>query len=431
MQRVNAFDWEKEFPEIFKAGGFDAVIGNPPWGASLSDVEKDYCSKKFLSFLGNHESYLFFIEKASDLLKNNGLSSYVTPDSWIKVPQAKALRRLILEKMNLVSITALPQKVFNRVSANCIIFVASKKIGIDTTLINIMLPKSYLSNIAKDIFDDSYILNTKLWHHSKDLQFQIYQKDEIAEIINRIKINCLEAINYLDVMQGIVPYSIENHSKETIEKRAFHASKKLSKEYGRWIQGKAISRYNLITDGYEYLHYGAWLHRPRKPKYFEGPRILIQEITGGHPPRISACFCDEILYHDPGIISCLNIGTPHINYILGMINSKFLSWFHRYSSPKGTRHTFPKVLIGDIRSFPIPKIELNKSNDKLRHDKMVQLVDQMLELNKQLPNAKTDHEKTLIQRQIDATDKQIDKLVYELYDLTPEEIAIVERAESN
>jgi hypothetical protein len=232
-------------------------------------------------------------------------------------------------------------------------------------------------------------------------------------------------------MQGIVPYSIENHSKETIEKRAFHASKKLSKEYGRWIQGKAISRYNLITDGYEYLHYGAWLHRPRKPKYFEGPRILIQEITGGHPPRISACFCDEILYHDPGIISCLNIGTPHINYILGMINSKFLSWFHRYSSPKGTRHTFPKVLIGDIRSFPIPKIELNKSNDKLRHDKMVQLVDQMLELNKQLPNAKTDHEKTLIQRQIDATDKQIDKLVYELYDLTPEEIAIVERAESN
>ena len=57
---------------------------------------------------------------------------------------------------------------------------------------------------------------------------------------------------------------------------------------------------------------------------------------------------------------------------------------------------------------------------------MVNLVDRMLELNKQLPKAKTDHDRTALQRQIDATDKQIDKLVYELYDLTEEEIGIVE-----
>ena len=425
-QRVNIFDWQAEFPEIFKAGGFDAVIGNPPWGASFSEEEKKYYSEKYSSFMGNHESYLFFIEKATSLLKDSGVSSYVTPDSWIKVPQAKELRRLTLEKMNLVSITTLPQKVFNKVSANCIIFVALKNLVNDVTLVNIMLPKSYLSNISKDKFDESYKVNTKFWHNSKDFQFQIYQKDEIAEIIRRIKINCSDAVNYLDVMQGIVPYSIENHSKETIEKRAFHASKQLSKEYGIWIQGRAITRYNLFTEGSEYLRYGEWLHRPRKSKYFEGPRILVQEITGGHPPRISACFCDVVLYHDPGIISCLKVGNLHTNYLLGIINSKFLSWYHRYSSPKGIRHTFPKVLIGDIRSFPIPKIELSKSTDKLHHDHMVQLVEQMLALHKQLPEAKTGHEQTMIQRRIDATDRQIDKLVYELYELTPEEIAIVE-----
>jgi hypothetical protein len=158
-QRVNVFDWQTEFSEIFKAGGFDAVIGNPPWGASLSEEEKKYYSKQYSSFMGNHESYLFFIEKATDLIKNTGISSYVTPDSWIKVPQAKELRRLILEKMNLISITTLPQKVFNKVSANCIIFVALKDSGNDITLVNIMLPKSYLSNIAKDTFDESYNLN--------------------------------------------------------------------------------------------------------------------------------------------------------------------------------------------------------------------------------------------------------------------------------
>ena len=426
-QHVNVFDWQAEFPEIFKAGRFDAVIGNPPWGAVFAQEEKEYYSKKYSSFMGNHESYLFFIEKASDLLKNTGVSSYVTPDSWIKVPQAKELRRLILEKMNLISITTLPQKVFNRVSANCIIFVTYKASDNGVTLVNIMLPKSYLSNIAKDAFDESYKVNTKLWHNSKDFQFQIYQKDEIAEIIRRIKINCSEAVNYLDVMQGIVPYSIENHSKETIEKRAFHSTKQLSEEYGIWIQGRAITRYNLFTEGCEYLRYGEWLHRPRKSKYFEGSRILIQEITGGHPPRIAACFCDVILYHDPGIISCLNVGNLHTNYLLGIINSKLLSWYHRYSSPKGIRHTFPKVLIGDIRSFPIPKIDFSESTEKKMHDWMVTLVEQMLALHKQLLEAKTGQEQTLIQRQIDATDQQIDKLVYELYELTPEEIAIVEK----
>ena len=227
--------------------------------------------------MGNHESYLFFIEKAMGLLKENGISSFVTPDSWIKVPQAKELRRLTLGKMSLVSITTLPQKVFNEVSANCLIFVAMKESGREVTFINIMLPKSSLSNIAKDEFDDSYKINTKLWHTSEDFQFQIYQKNEIAKIVRRIKVNCSDAVSYLDVMQGIVPYSIENHSKETIEKRAFHTTKPLSKEYGIWIQGRSITRYNLVTEGSEFLHYGEWLHHQRKSKYFEGARILIRK----------------------------------------------------------------------------------------------------------------------------------------------------------
>jgi len=428
MQRINAFDWKAEFSEIFKAGGFDAVIGNPPWGASLNEEEKIFYSQKYECFIGNHESYLFFIEKAICLIRNGGLCSFITPDSWIKVPQAKELRRLILEEMGLVLFTALPQKVFNKVSANCLIFLMAKATRCDATTINIMLPKSLLTNLINNEFDDNYSVNTKLWNTSEDFQFQIYQKDEIAQIIRRIKASCSEALIHLDVMQGIVPYSIENHSREIIEKRAFHAAIPISKEYGIWIQGRAITRYNLVTEGSEFLKYGEWLHRPRKSKYFKGPRILIQEITGGHPPRISACFCNSILYHDPGVISCLNIGSLHINYLLAIINSKFLSWYHRYSSPKGIRHTFPKVLIGDIRSFPIPKIDLDKSNDKFNHNKIVILVEQMLTLHKQLSDAKTAHEQTLIQRQIDATDNQIDKLVYELYSLTDEEIAIVEGA---
>ncbi len=81
-----------------------------------------------------------------------------------------------------------------------------------------------------------------------------------------------------------------------------------------------------------------------------------------------------------------------------------------------------------FKEFPIRTINFSDPADKARHDKMVALVERMLALHKQKADVKTDHEKTLIERQIEATDKQIDALVYELYGLTEEEIRIVEGA---
>jgi adenine-specific DNA-methyltransferase len=360
------------------------------------------------------------------LLRNGGLVSFVTPDSWLKVPQAKKLRQIVLDTMSISLITALPQKVFYNVSANCVVFILLKAKGPGRFLVNIFLPKSQLSDLAREKFDERYEVNSDDWKHTSDFQFQIFQKKETADIISGIQTRCSKGIDYLDVMQGIVPYSQEEHSKDAIEERRFHAPRKVSNEYGIWIQGRAISRFSLAIKDVEYLRYGPWLHRPRKPKYFEGPRILIQEITGGHPPRISACYCDTILYHDPGIISCLNVGTLPTNFLLGILNSRFLSWYHRYASPKGTRHAFPKVLIGDIRGFPIPRVDLKDPKDKTRYDNMLKLVERMLDLHRQLDKAKNPNDKTRLQREIDATDRQIDQLVYELYGLTEEEIKIVE-----
>lgn len=108
--------------------------------------------------------------------------------------------------------------------------------------------------------------------------------------------------------------------------------------------------------------------------------------------------------------------------ILGVINSRLISYLYINQVTQATKDDFPQVTIKDVLSLPFPPL----SKDTVRCDKMVSLVNQMLSLNKQLPEAKTDHEKTALQRQIDATDRQIDQLVYELYGLTEEEIKIVE-----
>jgi len=424
--KINPMNFEDAFPEVMKRGGFDAVIGNPPWGASLSAIEKKNLSQSYSCFQGNHDSYLFFIEKAGVILRNNGNTAFITPDSWIKVPQAERLRRILLSSGSITSITTLPQKVFRGVSANCLIFTFTKGRSSEKCQVNILEPKSDLSNIAQYKFDDEYRVSTAGWRISPDAQFQIFQKVGASQIVTRVCDRCTTASEFLDVMQGIVPYSKESHSREIIEKRAFHSPTRLSGEYGIWIQGRAITRYHLSLRSVEYLRYGRWLHRPRKPKYFQGSRILIQEITGGHPPSISACYCDLVLYHDPGVISCLVRGTLHLNFLLGILNSRFLSWYHHCTSPKGTRHAFPKVLIGDIRAFPMPRIQLSQPIDKARHDDIVTKVHAMLEAKKQLAKAQTDKDKTYYENKCASLDRQIDRLVYDLYGLTEDEIKIVE-----
>jgi hypothetical protein len=105
-----------------------------------------------------------------------------------------------------------------------------------------------------------------------------------------------------------------------------------------------------------------------------------------------------------------------------VLNSRLISYLYINQVTQASKDDFPQVTIKDVLSLPFPDV----SEDKARHDRMVALVDQMLSLNKKLATAKTEHDKTTLQRQIDATDHQIDKLVYELYELTDEEIKIVE-----
>jgi len=114
-------------------------------------------------------------------------------------------------------------------------------------------------------------------------------------------------------------------------------------------------------------------------------------------------------------------------YLLGLLNSKLLIFYYRQRSQE-TRDAFPQVHISALRQLPIPMTDSCNHTDKARHNRMVKLVETMLDLHKQLATTKTSHEKTAIQRQIDTTDKEIDQLVYELYDLSEEEIRIVEEA---
>ena len=142
-----------------------------------------------------------------------------------------------------------------------------------------------------------------------------------------------------------------------------------------------------------------------------------------------------IAAYDLNRLLCLNnmhvlvpINNPKMDilYFLGIINSKLLNWYYHSINPE-LGEALAEVKKTNVAKLPIFVIEFSNPSNKTRHDKMVDHVTKMLDLNKRLASARTPQEQSVLKTQIETTDKLIDRLVYELYDLTPEEIEIVSR----
>ncbi len=116
--------------------------------------------------------------------------------------------------------------------------------------------------------------------------------------------------------------------------------------------------------------------------------------------------------------------------MVGLLNSRLIRFFYEQTTAESGQRAFPQVKVSSLRRLPIRPIEFSDPADVARHDRMVELVQAMLDLHERLPEASTPRDRELLQRQIDATDRRIDQLVYELYGLTDEEIRIVEEATS-
>ena len=113
MKKINAFDWKQGFPEIFKQGGFNAVIGNPPWGASLSDEALGYLRKKHGEIIVRMiDTYMYFVHKSGELLKQQGLFGMIIPSTILNQTDMQLLREYLLKNHDLEIVINLGEKVF-------------------------------------------------------------------------------------------------------------------------------------------------------------------------------------------------------------------------------------------------------------------------------------------------------------------------------
>ena len=401
----NAMEWRFEFPEVLDDNGnyigFDIVIANPPYGVPIKGSERKIITDS-LGKVPDYEIYYLFLNLARRLIKQSGHNSQIIPNTILFNVNAQNFRKNILDSWGGIEIDDLTQyKIFSKAVVHNIIIstqkkfaereISYKKTG-ETLNINNFLAQNYITVEEEMLLE--YIKN---W----GLIFKLDQK--ILDLVSKIRNNNKVIKNiFPEISQGLIAYDkYQGQNDYTIKNRIFHTTEP-SNNVKPWLNGADISPYNVKWNGIEYINYCDKLANPRNPKFFTKERILVREITN---PKIYAGYTSDELYNDPAIINILDSKSLEfpIFCLLGILNSQLATFYHFNSSPKAMKGAFPKILVDDIKNFPLP---MNVSKEK--QDKLTNLVTQMMQLKK----VETNHSK------IQALESKIDELVFQLYDLS-------------
>lgn len=422
---INAFDWQREFAKIMSDGGFDAVIGNPPYGAVFSEVMQKHLKDKFSTFVWRGESYLLFVERAFQVLKRDGQFGYIIPDTYLNLGFTQSLRSFLLRNSFLREIVLLPSNVFEGATVDTTLLFAQKAEKNDEyneclITVKVFNKKTNIESIIDP--QREFEVGAAFWHDQQAFNVQS-DEDELA-LIKKVEADSEQLSEIADLYYGIKVFQVgkgkPSQTPEIRDAKPFTSKTRKGEDWLPFYDGKNIGRYELLWEGDNWLNYGPWLAEPRTPEIFEGKKILIRKIVG---QTLISTYVAETSYCNT-LLSVLKIKKKEYSYtyLLGVLNSKLIGWYFRKKFQINPDDTFPQILIRDILQFPLPK------KDKARHDQLVTLVERMLDLHKQKAAAQTGETRTLLERQIAATDQQIDRLVYELYELTQEEIEIVEES---
>lgn len=407
------FLWHTYFADVFEKGGFDIVIGNPPYGVSIKD---DY-RKAVVTSWGNvpdYEIYYYFIVLAAPLLKEKGIMSYIIPNTFLFNTFAKHFREMLVEKWNVLEIldcTKFP--IFeSAVVRNAINLFqkdseGSKQVGYRNTA-NVTSFSDLLEREREFMTVESLLTMNQNW----GLAFCLGAND--IKVINQISSSIDSICNHYDVSQGYIPYRksdlIKIYGKEEgeriVKERLWHSLQPLDNTYIQEIYGRDITKYSYHSTG-EYVKYGKHLACYVDLKFFNSSRLLVREITN---PQIIACLLDELFVNDPQLISVIVRDERYsLEFLWGILNSKLATYYHFHHSPKATKGAFPKILVQDIKGFPLPIASDEQISSLGKVSKKV--------LTKKKSNLSTD---------TSALENQIDFLVYHLYGLTYDEVLIVD-----
>lgn len=473
LESNHPFEWRFEFPEILDDDGnfkgFDLIIGNPPYIKEAENKELFTNTKKLRTYQGKMDIWYHFVGRGFDMLKNNGYLAFIATNNWVTNSGAKKLRNIVLEESQILSLVDFSSfMVFDSASIQTMIMSFQKT----------KPPKNYEFHFAKittqtPIYEDALsLLKNEKTQNNEILSINLTPKKFIDKTLNFTKSDYEELFNkiqkygkfYLEereVAQGIV-YPQENINKKSLEilGNNFYLGQGIQKLTNEEvenlnllknekillkpifesdnIQKYFVKRYNYFwviytnssfknpnsMDDYPNLKkhldkfqnvitsdnkpYG--LHRARDEKFFTGsPRIVALRKCVGEPKFSYVdfdCYVSATFY----VIKTQRI---NVKYLTAILNSKLVAfWLKHKGKMQGNNYQIDKEPL-----LNIPVVNINSKNEKLAN-KLISLVDEILKAKEQNKNANTQE-----------LENKINSLVYKLYNLTEDEIKIIENKE--
>lgn len=347
------FHWILTFPEVFEQGGFDGVVGNPPWGAKLENSDKKYWDARFL-MVGDYETALAFFEQTTLLLQEKGALGFVLPNTFLLNDSAQKCREFVASQRTTRLILDLSNSdVFIGRSVRCcgVVLLNSKREEIES----FWYAKQLTTN--KQQCNEIGLGELKGRPHWSSLDKKAINISAITSTID----------DWFDVKQGYIPYRKttlikrfgEEQGQEILKQRKWHSLEKETKHHVKELKGKDVSNWSVDWSGL-WVKYGDWVSTYLDDTWFVGERVLVREIVAKPPRLIVAAQCNEHYVHNPSIIVIrpkyeLNGLIPFLELYL---NSALATKYIASISAKVSKGMFPKVLVKDVRALPFPPIYL-------------------------------------------------------------------------
>lgn len=408
-----SFNWEQEFKNIMADGGFDVVIGNPPWIESkrMNAPDKSYYEAAFRSMHGQYDIFNGFVEKGLQLLKSGGILGFIMPSRFVMNPDYEPFREMLLMNARIVDICDAGEHIFEGVEMPALIMILEKQQDAKRRNTNLVQIRTEVKNLAKSEWRE-YFVSQGRFLEEPNLLFTIYQPPEVNALISKIEKDSIKFGKLVSNARGV----------EIGKKSSLVSAEPLEAKSVPFLVGEDIDRYTILN--HKYLKLGDTSVDYKSPELYKGEKIIVRKTGTG----LRATLDNEDFY----VIQVIYIFKPKIKganarFLLGLFNSRLMSFYYFAKFGEKEKKVFPHLRQGPVLQFPIRRIDFDNPANKKMHDDLVALVDRMLELNKRLAPLRNTYcnERDELIREIERTDKEIDTLVYDLYRLTEEERKII------
>jgi hypothetical protein len=378
-QEKSFFHWELEFPEIFfESGapkenpGWDAVVGNPPYGASFDSIEKDYIMNSFETVAWRGESYIAFIELALNMCCKNGYTSMIVPDTWMSLKFTEDVRTLFFTSGSLKQIVALPTNVFEDAAVDTSIYVLEKK-TINKNIQKIEFSsETHVTAYPKDASIDSIDTKTEIvydqlaWAKNTYKILNPHATPYQLQILNKINNFSGHLSKLTEIKYGLKAYQEGKgkpaQTREQVDKKEFTSEVQKSPNFKPFLEGKEIFRYLNTWNENNWITWGSWLAEPRSKDLFTGERLLFRKIAG---KKLTGTYIDKDAFSNTLLyIIKSKDRNCSLKFILSILNSALIGFFFRLAYSIRDDDLFPQIMLDDISNLPIRRISFTTSPDR-------------------------------------------------------------------